>query len=75
MATSVPKVSTALRDLTPQRLVPKVLLVQLQEIHKLPNASSAPLAPTAMKLVLLLASLVAAPHAPRLAQRVAPVLA
>ncbi len=74
MVTSVPKVSTALRVPTPQRLVPEVLLVQVQEILKLLNASSAPLALMVMILVLLLASLVVAPHAPRLAQRAASVL-
>lgn len=74
MVTYVPKVFTALRAPTPQRLVPEVLLVQVQEILKLLNASSAPLALMVMTLVLLLASLVVAPHAPRLAQRVASVL-
>lgn len=74
MVTYVPKVFTALRAPTPQRLVQEVLLVQVQEILKLLNASSAPLALMVMILVLLLASLVVAPHAPRLAQRVASVL-
>lgn len=74
MVTYVPKVFTALRAPTPQRLVQEVLLVQVQEILKLLNASSAPLALMVMTLVLLLASLVVALPVPRLAQRVASVL-
>jgi len=75
MGTSVPKVSIAQRDPTPLKLVLRALLVQVQEILKPLNANSAHLAPMAMKLELLLASLVVAPHAPRLAQKVASVLA
>jgi hypothetical protein len=75
MATSVPKVSTAQRDPTPLKLVLRALLVQVQEILKPLNANSAHLALMVMTLVLLLASLVVAPHAPRLAQKVASVLA
>jgi hypothetical protein len=75
MVTFVPKVSFAQRDPTPLKLVLRVPLVQVQEILKRLNANSAHLAPMAMTLVLLLASLVVAPHAPRLAQKVASVLA
>lgn len=75
MVIFVPKVSTALRDPTLQKLVLRALLVQVQEILKRLNANSAHLAPMAMTLVLLLASLVVAPHAPRLAQKVVSVLA
>jgi hypothetical protein len=74
MAISVPEVSTALRARTLLKLVPEVPLDQTLGNRKPPNANSAPPAHMVTTLVLLLASLVVAPPAPRPALRVASVL-